>query len=182
MFFLELSCFFDDPADVGNLISGCSAFSKTSLNLWLPMHAKSSQLCPLFATLWIVVRQAPLSIGILQAGIPEWFAMPSSKGSSQPRDWTCVSCGSCIAGRFLTAEPRGKTMVARTYCCILNGWPIRTYCIAHRMTNKDLLYSTQDSAQCYVSAWMGRKFGREWTHLHVWLSPFAVCLKLLQCC
>ena len=32
--FLELSGFFDDPADVGNLISGSSAFSKTSLNIW----------------------------------------------------------------------------------------------------------------------------------------------------
>ena len=32
--FLELSCFFDDPADVGNLISGSSAFSETSLNIW----------------------------------------------------------------------------------------------------------------------------------------------------
>ena len=32
--FLELFCFFDDPADVGNLISGSSAFSKTSLNTW----------------------------------------------------------------------------------------------------------------------------------------------------
>ena len=32
--FLELSCFFDDPANVGNLISGSSAFSKTSLNIW----------------------------------------------------------------------------------------------------------------------------------------------------
>ena len=32
--FLELSCFFCDPADVGNLISGSSAFSKTSLNIW----------------------------------------------------------------------------------------------------------------------------------------------------
>ena len=31
---LELSCFFDDPVDVGNLISGSSAFSKTSLNIW----------------------------------------------------------------------------------------------------------------------------------------------------
>ena len=31
--FLELSCFFDDPADIGNLISGSSAFSKTSLNI-----------------------------------------------------------------------------------------------------------------------------------------------------
>ena len=32
--FLELSCFFHDPADVGNLIFGSSAFSKTSLNIW----------------------------------------------------------------------------------------------------------------------------------------------------
>ena len=32
--FLELFCFFDDPADVGNLISGSSAFSKSSLNIW----------------------------------------------------------------------------------------------------------------------------------------------------
>ena len=32
--FLELSCFFDDPADVGNLISSSSAFSKSSLNIW----------------------------------------------------------------------------------------------------------------------------------------------------
>ena len=32
--FLELSCFFNDPVDVGNLISGSSAFSKTSLNIW----------------------------------------------------------------------------------------------------------------------------------------------------
>ena len=32
--FLELSCFFDDPADVGNLISGSSVFSKSILNIW----------------------------------------------------------------------------------------------------------------------------------------------------
>ena len=32
--FLELSCFFDDPLDVGNLISDSSAFSKTTLNIW----------------------------------------------------------------------------------------------------------------------------------------------------
>ena len=37
--FLELSCFLCDPADVGHLISGSSAFSKTSLNIWkFPVH------------------------------------------------------------------------------------------------------------------------------------------------
>ena len=33
--FLELSCFFDDPTDIGNLISGSSAFSKSSLDIWM---------------------------------------------------------------------------------------------------------------------------------------------------
>ena len=34
MFFLEISCFFDDPVNVDNLISGSSAFSKSTLNIW----------------------------------------------------------------------------------------------------------------------------------------------------
>ena len=34
VFFFELSYFFSDPSDAGNLISGSSAFSKTSLNIW----------------------------------------------------------------------------------------------------------------------------------------------------
>ena len=50
------------------------------------------------------------------------------------------------------------------------------------ITNKDLLYSTGNSAQCYVAARMGREFGGEWKHVYVWLSPFAVHLKLLQHC
>ena len=46
--------------------------------------------------------------GILQARILEWVAISSSRGSSWPKDWTRVSCSSCIAGRFFTAEPPGK--------------------------------------------------------------------------
>ena len=48
---------------------------------------------------WTVACQALLSMGILQARILEWVAMPSSRGSSQPRDQTQVSY---IAGGFLT--------------------------------------------------------------------------------
>ena len=46
------------------------------------------------------------------------------------------------------------------------------------ITNKDLLYSTRNSSQCYVSAQMGREFWREWIHVYVWLSLFVVHLKL----
>ena len=50
------------------------------------------------------------------------------------------------------------------------------------ITNKDLLYSTWNSAQCYVAAWTGGEFEGEWIHGYVWLSPFAVHLKLSQHC
>ena len=61
--FLELSCFFHDPADVGNLISGSSAFSKTSLKLWnfmvhivlkpgLENFEHSLLACEMSATVW----------------------------------------------------------------------------------------------------------------------------------
>ena len=50
------------------------------------------------------------------------------------------------------------------------------------ISNKGLLRSTGNSAQCYVTAWMGGEFGGEWIHVYVWLSPFAVHLKLSQSC
>ena len=46
--------------------------------------------------------------------------------------------------------------------------------------NKNLLYSTGNSAQCYMAAWMGGEFGGKWIHVYVWLSPFTVRLKLSQ--
>ena len=49
-------------------------------------------------------------------------------------------------------------------------------------TKKGLLYSTGNSAQCYVAAWMGGEFGGERIHVYVWLSPFTVYLKPSQHC
>ena len=46
------------------------------------------------------------------------------------------------------------------------------------VTNKELLYSTGNSAQCYVAAWMGGEFGGEWIYVYLWLSPLVVHLKL----
>ena len=45
------------------------------------------------------------------------------------------------------------------------------------ITNKDLLYSTWNSAQCDVVAWIGGEFRGQWIPVCVWLSPFAVHLK-----
>ena len=46
--------------------------------------------------------------GISQARILEWVASSFSRGSSQPKDQTCISCLSCIAGGFFTTESPGK--------------------------------------------------------------------------
>ena len=54
---------------------------------------------------WIAACHAPLPWGILQAKILEWTAMPSSRGSSQPRQQTQTSL---VVGRFYTSEPPGK--------------------------------------------------------------------------
>ena len=53
--------------------------------------------------------------GILQARILEWIAVPCSRGSSQPRDQTCISCSSCTAGGFFTAEPLKKPRKEDTF-------------------------------------------------------------------
>ena len=58
-----------------------------------------AQSCLTSVTPWAIAHQAPLFMGILQARILEWVAMPSSRGSSQTRDQTQVSC---IAGGFFT--------------------------------------------------------------------------------
>ena len=73
----------------------------TSLNLRSLMHCCCSvtQLCPALCDPWTVSPPGSSVHEIPLARILEWVAMPFSRGSSQPRDRTQVSC---IAGRFLT--------------------------------------------------------------------------------
>ena len=49
-------------------------------------------------------------------------------------------------------------------------------------TNKDLLYITRNSAQCFVAAWVGGGFGGQWIHVYVWLRSFALHMKLSKHC
>ena len=68
------------------------------------MYAKSLQSCPTFCN--PVDSDLPGSSvhGILQARILEWITLPSSRGSSQPRDQTCIPYVSCMAGGFFTTS------------------------------------------------------------------------------
>ena len=63
-----------------------------------------------------------------------------------------------------------------------NGIGMYTLLYLKRITNKELLYSRWNSAQCHVATWMGREAGGEGIHVYVWLSPFAVHPKLSQYC
>ena len=63
-------------------------------------HAKQLQLCPTLCNPTDGSPPGSSVRGILQARILEWVAMPSSRGSSQPRDWTHVSYVSCT-GRWV---------------------------------------------------------------------------------
>ena len=62
------------------------------------------------------------------------------------------------------------------------GRDLNTLLYLKWVTSKDLQYSTGNSAQCYVAAWIGGELEGEWVHLYVWLSLFGVHLKLSQHC
>ena len=64
----------------------------------------------------------------------------------------------------------------------MNLW-LSVHTAIFKMDNQqDLLYSTNNSVQCYVAAWIGGEFEGEWIHVYVWVSPFVLHLKLSQHC
>ena len=73
----------------------------------------------------------------------ELVAISSSRESSWAREWTWVSC---IVGRFFTVWTTREAQMDM-YTLVYLKW----------VTNKDLLYHTWNSAQCYMAAWMGGK-------------------------
>ena len=93
-------------------------------------HALSLQLC---LTLCDSMDHSPPGSSvhrIFLARILEWVAMPSSRGSSPPRDWTRVSCA---GGRFFIAEPPGKPLynIHKIYVLILT---VKPRCMTHTNT------------------------------------------------
>ena len=133
--FLELSCFFHDPVDVGNLISGSSAFSKTRMwsdRMWstgegngkplqysclenpmnsvnsiltLKVKVKSLSCVRLFATTWTVAYQAFLSMGFSRQEYWSGLLFPSPGDLPDPG----IEPGSpALEADALTSEPPGN--------------------------------------------------------------------------
>ena len=100
--------------------------------------------------------------------------------------WSCFP----LSLRFFSGESEVKMKF--TQLCLTLCDPKSTVLINHvqnfpggpvvKTPPCNLLQSMWNSAGCYMAAWMGGEFGGEWIHIYVWLSPFAVHLKLPQHC
>ena len=83
--------------------------------------------------------------GIIQARILEWVAMPSFRGSSQPKDQTHISCSSCISGGCFTTEPPAKPVILELkhyFSLNTNCLPTKSFTAMTSFINK-IKYSSQ---------------------------------------
>ena len=96
-----------DPGDSGKILVGLYLYYK----LYSLCVCSVAQLCLTLCDPMDCGLPGSFVHGILQARTLEWVAMPSSRGSSQPRDQTHMSCVSCIAGRCFTADSPGKPVL-----------------------------------------------------------------------
>ena len=88
----------------------CVCFCSTAKGIsYMYTCAQLLQLCPPLCDPMDCSPSGSSVHGILQASILEWVALPSSRGSSQPRDRTCISCGCYTVSGFFILEPLGKS-------------------------------------------------------------------------
>ena len=128
---MTLRCSFPQSFAKNQWFTSCQR--KLLHSVFYSCHAKLLSHAQLFVTPWTVTHQTPLSLGILQARILKWVAMPSSRGSSWPRDQTHVSC---IAGGFFTAELLGKPVISHLENANQNrGIPLDTHWDGHNLTD-----------------------------------------------
>ena len=80
-----------------------------------------------YLTLWDPMDCSPPGSsvhGILQARILEWVAVPSSRGFSWPRDWTCISMSPALAGRFFTTSATWEAPCLNRRCYQTHSIPL----------------------------------------------------------
>ena len=156
-----------------------SSLTTMSLTL-IHMRGSRSSFCVLshfshfwlFATLWTVELPDSSVHGIHQASILEWVATPSSRGSSQTRDRTCVSC---ITGGFFTTEPAEKLFLgapkALVICPMIGFATHYLYVLVSYQAPR-----RGDTAELYHRHWASVIF------IHSWNISWALtmCQTLLQ--
>ena len=97
-----------------------------------------TQLCPTLCSLMDCSPPGSSVHDVFQARTLEWATIPFSRGSSQRRDRACFSCTSCIAGRFLTNEPPGKSRSMKVaQSCLTLCDPMD--CIVHQILQNRIL-------------------------------------------
>ena len=98
---------------------------------WVLCCAYSLSRVQLFVTPWTIAHQAPLSMGILQARVLEWVAMPSSRGSSQSKNQTRVSCfASGLCNSWATREAPScmdTEVYVKGSLHIKNTWDLKSF-------------------------------------------------------
>ena len=118
----------------------------------------------LFVTPWTVACQAPIH-GIFQARTLEWVAISYSRRSSQPG----IKPTSLVSPTLEGGRGYGWGVIVREF-----GMDMYTLLYLKWLNSKDLLYSTGNSAQCYVAACMRGELGRMDTC--TWMAEFLCCL------
>ena len=89
--------------------------------------------------------------GIFQARILKWVAIFYSKGLSQPRDQTCISCVSCIEGRFFTHWAIRKALLS-IYSIIYSGKLKKCFILSHlKQNSKDYIHGHIDKKKSSLS-------------------------------
>ena len=84
-------------------------------NLSIVKNTVCAKSCPTLCDPMDCSQPGSSVLGIFQSRILEQGAISYSRGSSQPRDQTCVSCVSCVAGRFFTTAPPGRPPTIQYY-------------------------------------------------------------------
>ena len=104
--------------------------------------------------------------GILQARILEWVAMPSSRGSSGPRDQTWISC---TVGRFFTTEPPRKPTCCRVSSVQLSRIQLCVTPMDCSMPGFPVHYQLPELAQTHVQWWVTKADFCLWRKSNPWL-------------
>ena len=120
-------CVFYKDRDVEvNWRSRDNVFLESILKSLLDSACVLSSSVMTFATLWTGARQGPLFMGFFRQEYWSGFPFSSPRGSSWPRDWSCISCVPCTAGRFFTCWAIGDAWKSLCYTtetdCIVDEW------------------------------------------------------------